>query len=67
MKYLVTIAPTLLLFCFAAILSMQPAEPPVPLTAAQRSAEIQQLQMERANASARISLLESEGRTFLPR
>jgi hypothetical protein len=67
MKNLILVAPSLVLLCFAAVLSRQPAYQPAPLTAAQRSAEIQKLHTEMDKTSAKLSTLEGEGHSFRPR
>lgn len=67
MKNLILVAPSLVLLCFAAVLSRQPAYQPAPLTAAQRSAEIQKLHTELNTTSAKLSTLEGEGHNFRPR
>jgi hypothetical protein len=67
MKYLILVAESLMLLCFATILSREPTYRPDPLTAAQRSAEIQKLHTELDKTSAKLSTLEGEGHTFRPR
>jgi hypothetical protein len=65
MKYLMLVAQSLLLLGLAAILSGVPAYRSDPLTAAQRSAEIQKLHAVLEKTSAKLSTLEVHN--FRPR
>ena len=67
MKYLMLILPSLLPFCVAGLLAIQSSSLPTPNSPEERKAAIHELQVERGKISARISILEAEGRNFLPR
>lgn len=67
MKYLMLVLPSLLPFSLAMLMSLQAGSLPNRNTAEQRDAAVRELRMERGKITARISVLESEGRNFLPR
>jgi len=67
MKYPMLILPSLLPFCVAAILALQTSTTPMPNSAEDRAAAIHQLQVERGKISAELTVLEAQGRNFLPR
>jgi hypothetical protein len=67
MKYLMLILPSLLPFGVAALLAIQTSTTPMPNSVEERKAAIHELQVERGKISTRLSVLEAEGRNFLPR
>jgi len=67
MKYLTLILPSLLPFGVAALLAIQTSTTPIPNSAEERKAAIHELQVERSKISTELSVLEAEGRNFLPR
>jgi hypothetical protein len=67
MKYLMLILPSLLPFCVAGLLAIQTSTTPMPNSAEERKAAIHELQVERGRISTELTVLEAEGRNFLPR
>jgi hypothetical protein len=67
MRSPILLLPTLLLICFALVLSTSPDASQIPPTNAARDAEIGQLQQQLDATSARLALLQASGHNFVPR
>jgi hypothetical protein len=67
MKALVLLVPSLIPFCFAAALHMSAGQAGLPITKAERDAQIAQLRSEHHLTAQRLSALESSGQNFVPR